>query len=130
MRNNNRSSLINKTAIITGGSGGIGIAIAEVMLREGARIVLADCSRTRLDASLGKLNYSDKVEAVLTNVAEIEQVENLVTKALQKFGSIDILVNAAGIQAPIGPFVEADLDDWIRNINVNFIGTAICCRMV
>ncbi|MFH1371006.1 MAG: SDR family oxidoreductase [Planctomycetota bacterium] len=123
-------ALRDKTAIITGGSGGIATAVAEAMLQEGARIMLADCCRSRLETSLAKLNSPGRVVAVLTDVSDLDQVQNLTTETLQKFGSIDILINAAGIQKPIGPFLETDIRDWIRNINVNLIGTAACCRAV
>ena len=123
-------ALLDKTAIITGGSGGIATAVAEAMLREGAKIVLADCCRSRLETSLANLNSTGRVVAVLTDVVDFGQVQNLTAETLQKFGAIDILVNAAGIQSPISPFLETDINDWIRNINVNLIGTVACCRAV
>jgi 3-oxoacyl-[acyl-carrier protein] reductase len=122
--------LKNKTAIITGASGGIGKFVAGAMLQEGARIVLADCCQARLETVSAELGSADRVLAVTADVADAKQVRNLVTEAHRKFGDIDILVNAAGIQQPIGPFIEADLDAWIKNINVNLIGTVSCCKAV
>jgi 3-oxoacyl-[acyl-carrier protein] reductase len=122
--------LINRTAVITGGSGGIGKVVAKAMLNEGAGVVLADCCSTRLEKTLAELNSPETVLAVAADVADAEQVQNLVAETRRKFGAVDILVNAAGIQTPIGSFIETDVHSWIRNINVNLIGTVLCCKAV
>jgi len=54
----------------------------------------------------------------------------LIEQTLGKFGSIDILVNAGGIQGPVGPFNDIDIDDWLDSLNINLIGTVLCCKYV
>jgi len=54
----------------------------------------------------------------------------LIEQTLAKFGSIDILVNAGGIQGPIGPFVDINFEDWLKNIDINLMGTILCCKSV
>jgi NAD(P)-dependent dehydrogenase (short-subunit alcohol dehydrogenase family) len=122
--------LENKTAVITGGSGGIGKVVSRALLQEGAKIVIADCCKIRLESVLAELGSISRILAVTVDVADANQVRNLITETHRKFGDIDILVNAAGIQQPIGSFIEADLDAWIKNINVNLIGTVSCCKAV
>lgn len=119
--------LRGKTAIVTGGSGGIGLTVAELLAKEGAKVFILARRRARLSTALKRLkNNGLTVEALLADVPD----PIAVGRAFKKVGRVDILVNAAGIQAPIGPFVEDDIRVWARNIEVNLIGTAVACHTV
>jgi 3-oxoacyl-[acyl-carrier protein] reductase len=122
--------LNGKAAIITGGSRGIGKAIATAFLDEGAKIAIAARTAAEIDSTIEELKNGSKnsVIGVRTDVSSIDDVKNLATQTESAFGKIDILVNAAGVQQPIGPFIETDAHEWIRNININLIGTMLCCK--
>ena len=101
--------LRNKTAIVTGGSGGIGAGIAQRLRDAGARVVIWDLS-TGIDVT-----DADVVGAAADSVAA-------------EFGGIDILVNCAGIAGSNGPLWEYDVQEWRRVIDVDLHGTFIPCR--
>lgn len=124
--------LQDKVAIITGGSRGIGRAVARVFLREGAVAVLAARNTSELDKTVEELRNGGgtKVAGIRADVSNMEDVRNLFNKTLELYGTVDILVNAAGVQPPIGPFAESDVDEWTSNIRVNLFGTVLCCKHV
>lgn len=122
--------LKNKVAIITGGAGGIGKAIVRHYLKEGADIVVADIDDLMLDDMLNELDNTDRVLGLYIDITDIRQVQYLVNKTIETFGTIDILVNVAGVQKPIGKLIDTDIGEWIKNINTNLIGTMLCCKHV
>jgi NAD(P)-dependent dehydrogenase (short-subunit alcohol dehydrogenase family) len=68
--------------------------------------------------------------ALKVDVSKWEDVNNMVNLTLQKFGKIDVLVNSAGILGPVGTMADNDVNQWIETININLIGTFLCCRAV
>jgi len=124
--------LNNKVAIITGASMGIGKAIASAFAGEGAHLVI--CSRTEEElANTAKElhdSFAVRVEPVITDVSNPEQVKRLVDFTLDKFGTIDILVNNAGVYGPIGPVIDSDSEEWIECININLCGTFLTVQAV
>jgi NAD(P)-dependent dehydrogenase (short-subunit alcohol dehydrogenase family) len=122
-------NLSDKVAIVTGGGGEIGKAIVKQLLKEGAQIVIADISKKEMSKIVQDLGQEGKLVAIPIDVSKKEEVENLTEQALKHFGTIDILVNAAGIQGPIGPFVETDIKEWVNTISINLTGTVLCCKM-
>ena len=122
--------LKDRVAIITGGSRGIGKAVAKAFLREGAKVVIAARSETEINRSAQELLPQGQIIGVPADVSKREQVQNLVQHTLLQYGAIDILVNAAGIQGPIGRLTEVRMEEWIDNIHVNLIGTVLCCKAV
>jgi len=124
--------LKGKSAIVTGGSMGIGKAIAAAFLREGAKVAIAARTGSVMDATVREFENAGlgPCMAIRADVSHPEEVESLVQRALSSFGAIDILVNAAGIQKPIGSVVDTDPDEWIHTIHVNLIGAMLCCTHV
>ena len=117
--------LKNKVAVITGGAGGIGKAIVSAFIREGAKVVVADINNSEL-----KNLKNNKIIKIRTDIAKIKDVKNLVKKTIKILGTVDILVNAAGIQQPIGSLAETQAEDWLKNITTNIGGTMLCCKFV
>ncbi|WP_226420401.1 SDR family NAD(P)-dependent oxidoreductase [Vibrio sp. E14] len=97
--------LINKTAIVTGAAGGIGQAIIAKLREQGAKVLAVDISEQSLQmyASFG----SKQLESFVADVTDYQQVEAMVKYAVEQFGSLDIMVNNAGIGAP-KPLLEHD----------------------
>jgi glucose 1-dehydrogenase len=116
--------LKGKIAVITGGSRGLGYAIAQAYSAAGATVVIAGRSRSTLDKAVGSLlNAGGRASGLAVDVGSQEQVEALAEHAVQTFGRIDIWVNNAGIGAPYGPTVQVPPADFVQVVNTNILGT-------
>lgn len=111
--------LQGKTAILTGASRGIGLAIAESLAREGVKLALL--SRNAPPASLGKFISCD--------LADLDSIPSLVTQALGHLGTCDFLINNAGLFHE-KPLAETELADWERIQRVNVTAPFLICRQV
>jgi 3-oxoacyl-[acyl-carrier protein] reductase len=122
----------NKVAIVTGSSSGIGQAIALAFGREGGSVVLAARREDRLRAHAETIRtFGGKALAVRTDISRLGDVQEMVQKAVQDFGRIDILVNnAAYTEIAMKPFHEMKPQDWDGEINTTFKGTLNCCWAV
>ena len=118
----------NKLVIVTGASSGIGRACAIRFAQEGANLVLAARSEVKLvEISKEIEKYNVEVLIVPTDVSKEEDCENLMTKALAKFGEIDVLINNAGISMRAA-FADLDVDVLRKVMDVNFWGAVYCTR--
>jgi 3-oxoacyl-[acyl-carrier protein] reductase len=91
------SLLSDQTAVVTGGAQGLGFAIAERFISEGARVVLGDLDLAATEAAAKRLGGDDVALAVRCDVTAADDVEGLVASAVERFGGLDIMVNNAGI---------------------------------
>ncbi|VEG43763.1 3-ketoacyl-ACP reductase [Mycolicibacterium flavescens] len=109
------SLLTGQTAVVTGGAQGLGYAIAERFIAEGARVVLGDVDLAATEAAAGKLGGEDLALAVRCDVTKGADVEALVGAALERFGGLDIMVNNAGItrDATLRKMTEEQFDQVI-----------------
>ena len=112
----------NKTVIVTGGAGGIGLAIASRFASEGANVVLADLNIQHLQQSAASLKVNE-ANLLLSqcDVSDEKQVEATVKNAIDRFGSLDIVVNNAGIMI-FKKIEEHSQQDWNRVLNVDLMG--------
>ncbi|MBC8281335.1 MAG: SDR family oxidoreductase [Chloroflexi bacterium] len=125
------AELENKIAVITGAGRGIGQAIALAYAREGAILSLAARSASELEETAAECRkLGSEVLVTPTDVTDIEEVERLVDATVLRYSAVDILVNNAGIAGPIGGLSENSVAAWISTIQVNLIGTYLCCRAV
>ncbi len=123
--------LTGKVSIITGGSVGIGRAIAEAFLGEGCQCVLAARGEHALSEAVEKLAATGPgVKALPTDVANEKDVQSLIDFTLGEFGAVDILVNCAGILGPIGPSTDVDAGKWWETLEINLRGTFLCNQLV
>ena len=121
--------LENKVAIVTGGARGIGHAIARRFLEEGARVVIADVDEDAGSRAVQDFGAYGAVRFVACDVGERLDVHNLVATTADAFGSVDALVNNAGILAS-GDFLELEEADFDRVIRTNLKGAFLCGQAV
>lgn len=123
--------LNGKVALVTGGSRGIGKAVAAGLANEGARVMIAARNACEVGQVLDQMRSAGaEVSGLATDVADTTQVEHLVAETIACFGRIDVLVNAAGVQGPIGPVWKTDPAQWRTTLDINLFGTMLCCRSV
>ena len=120
----------SRVVLITGGSRGIGRAVAEKFLEEGAVVVIAARTGSEVRAAAAALGEAGPVRGITGDIAREADVRKIVRAAERISGAVDVLVNAAGVQPPIGAFAGVDIGRWKDNIEINLIGTALCCHAV
>jgi NAD(P)-dependent dehydrogenase (short-subunit alcohol dehydrogenase family) len=121
-------SLKGKVAIVTGGSRGIGRAIALGFAEAGADVAVASRTSADLEKAVKEIEAKGRrALAVQTNIAVKSEVDNMVAKTLDKFGTIDILVNNAAINV-MRPLVDLREDGWDKVMNVDLKGYFLCSQ--
>lgn len=115
-------SLDEKTAVVTGASSGIGLAIATHLAEEGANVIVNSRSQDRAAAAAETIEGSGSVLPVEADVTDYASLRSLTERTIEEFGSLDVWVNNAGINIR-GPAEELSLEDWQRVIDVNLTGT-------
>ena len=119
------SGLASTVAVVTGGSRGIGLAIAAAFLERGARVAIAGRDQKSLDAAVSRFS-TDALLAVQADVGNPDDARRLIDAAVARFGGLDVLVNNAGV----GHFANvADMStgDWRKVIDTNLSGVFYCC---
>jgi NAD(P)-dependent dehydrogenase (short-subunit alcohol dehydrogenase family) len=120
-----RITLEDKVAIVTGGSRGIGEAIARTFVAHGARVVVASRKPEGVHAaaeSIAKEHGADRVLGVAAHTGKEEDCVSLVTQAIARFGKVDVLVNNAATSPYFGPLMQADMSAWDKTFEVNVKG--------
>ena len=114
-------SVERRTALVTGASRGIGLAIAHRLVESGARVVISSRKQENLDHALRSFAPAsrDRVLAVVAHVGSPDDASMLVERALEQFGALDILVNNAGTNPYFGPLVEIDGARMQKTFEVN-----------
>jgi NAD(P)-dependent dehydrogenase (short-subunit alcohol dehydrogenase family) len=112
----------DRVAVITGGAGGIGMAMARAFAARGAALVLADLDAEALERTAGELRRENaNVLPVVTDVTQLDSVAALAEAARAHFGGVHIVCNNAGV-ALFGEMAKASHRDWVYTMNVNFWG--------
>src|SRR4051812_33051605 len=114
--------LKNKVAVVTGGSRGIGRAIAEAFVKEGALVAICSRNVGNLKETAALLNqHGHDVLAVQCNIQTAESVDKALVEVVAKFGRVDFLVNNSGVSG-MNPIDRADDSKWMEIINTNLTG--------
>jgi NAD(P)-dependent dehydrogenase (short-subunit alcohol dehydrogenase family) len=119
--------LQDRTAIITGGAGGIGLATARRFAEEGANVVVADMDDEKGGAAAEEVGGS----YVHCDVTDADQVDAMVAHAVQTYGGVDVAFNNAGISPPDDDSIlDTGIDAWRRVQDVNLTSVYLCCKAV
>lgn len=113
-----QSDLIGRTAIVTGASRGIGLAIAKALVDEGANVVLTSRTQQAADEAAASIG-SDRAIGFEAHATDEDAAARCVDHAIATFGSLDILVNNAGTNPAFGPMVEQSHDRFAKTLDVN-----------
>jgi NADP-dependent 3-hydroxy acid dehydrogenase YdfG len=124
------SKLQGKTALVTGGGSGIGLAVAQLFLQEGARVFITGRDNDKLRQAAQTLGGTDRLAYSPADVAEAEQVQALVRRVNDRFGPIDILVNNAGLNIKERTIRQLTPETWQLLIRANLDGAFYCTHAV
>jgi NAD(P)-dependent dehydrogenase (short-subunit alcohol dehydrogenase family) len=120
--------LKGKVAIITGAKRGMGKADAMLFAQNGAKVVVADISQEECQQVVDEIEKNGgEALAVKCDVTNQKEIEELVSKTVEKFGRVDILVNNAGI-CQFKPFLELTEEEWQRTLDINLKGYFLCAK--
>jgi 3-oxoacyl-[acyl-carrier protein] reductase len=121
--------LNGKTAFVTGGSRGIGLAIARAFLDQGANVAVTARSEETASRAAAELqgNAPERVLGIAADVRSYADVERAMSSTVQRFGGLDVVVNNAGIGG-FSPVGDMSLDNWHGIIDTNLTGVFFCCR--
>ena len=112
-----------KTAIVTGGTKGIGYGIAEAMLLQGMNVTITGRKQETVDAAVSSLTKIEKgqVMGVVSDVRNLEDEQQVVTKTIERFGSLDVLVANAGV-GHFASIEDMTIEQWKQTIDINLTG--------
>jgi 3-oxoacyl-[acyl-carrier protein] reductase len=120
-------TLAGKLAIVTGGTRGIGRAIAERLLQEGCHVAICGRNQATVDAAVAEMHQLGTIVGIAADVTQPSQVEHFFSEVDRQFGGLDILVNNAG-EGVFRKVGEMTVDDWRRNIDLNLNGAFYCAH--
>lgn len=124
----NKIDLEGRTAVVTGGARGIGLAIAGRLLDSGAAVALWDIDGAAAERAARDLSGRGQAEYVAVDLTDANAVDAATDATRQRLGSIDILVNNAGITGPNKTTWEYTPEEWQQVMAVNLYGVFLCCR--
>ena len=122
-------NLTDKTAIITGGTRGIGFAIAKALCEAGTSVMICGRNKDSIVKAVNLLKVSGVASGIQCDVTDYDEVRAMMQATKKKFGSIDILINNAGV-ALNGNIEEHTPQTWAETINTNLTGVFYCCKEV
>ena len=126
----NQIDLKNRKAVVTGGAQGIGLAIAERLLKSGASVSLWDRDESLLMETADSLSLKSKVEPVVMDVTDLKSVRNAAEKTEELLGAIEVLVCNAGIAGPTAKIWEYPPEEWQQVIDIDLTGVFNCLHVV
>lgn len=131
MASSDEKILRGKVALVTGGSRGIGRAIAAAYVQNGASVFICGRNARDIGAALREIPQTDGViDGIAGDVGQAKDVENIVGQTVQRFGAIDVLVNNASILGPREPIANYPLVAWDEVIRINLTGLFLMTRAV
>ena len=126
----NNIDLKNKSAIITGGGRGIGLAVVERFLQSGAKCWIWDRDEETLKKAAASLRGCGEVRTALVDVTELESIESAFESAVREDGQVHVVVNNAAIAGPSTKLWTCPVEAWREVIEVDLISVFLCCRTI
>jgi NAD(P)-dependent dehydrogenase (short-subunit alcohol dehydrogenase family) len=118
-----------KTCLVTGGAGGLGIAIVAAFLEAGANVVVCDNNEGRIDKMKSELGGKGPLYAVTMDITDRGQVHDLFAKIAAEYGTLDILINNAAIMDRFDPVGDVELDLWDKVMEVNLTAPMLMSKL-
>ena len=125
----NQLDMKGRSAIVTGGASGIGLAIAKRLAQSGANVAIWDFNEQSMADAVKALG-AVKTHTAKVDVSKIEQVEAAFKSTVAAFGKVDALVNSAGVAGKNATVADYPVDEWIRVHDINLNGTFYTCRKI
>src|SRR5579864_3916009 len=118
-------------AVVTGGGRGLGRTFAETLAVAGAKVAVIARSTAELAQTVARIEHAgNRAAAFPADVTDKVAVTDIFAEIERQLGPVSLLVNNAGVPGPIGPFAEADADEWWQAMQVNLLGPVLCARAV
>jgi NAD(P)-dependent dehydrogenase (short-subunit alcohol dehydrogenase family) len=114
--------------IIVGGTRGIGLAVAERFMRKGFEAGIVARTKNQVESAVKALRSYGRVEGYTADISNYEDARRIVESHIAGSGAIDVIVNAAALQGPIGYLWENEPAAWLKTININLVGSFNICR--
>lgn len=127
----NSRALTGQVAIITGGGRGLGRAFAIALAEVGVAVAVVARSANQVAETVAQITTAGgRAIGLVADVSDRQAVAQMVSSVEQQFGSVDLLINNAGIVSPLGPLWETDPDEWWRNVEINVRSVLLCSHAV
>ena len=125
-----KNLLQNKVAFISGGSGGIGFAIAKTLLESGSKVIIAGTNKKKMSALISELveNYRVNIKGFILDLTALSNLDQIVTDALTLFGKIDIFISSAGTHTQNVNFWNMTSEEYDRILNLNLKASYFLCQ--
>lgn len=125
----NKLNFENRTAVITGGAQGFGLAISKRLIMSGAKVVIWDIDKEEAEKAKKEVN-SENFDYQIVDVTNFDQITNSLKELESKYGKIDIFVNNAGITGMNAKVWDYPVDEWRKVVELNLNSTFYCCKAV
>jgi len=126
----NKLDFTGRTAIVTGGSQGIGLGVAERLLASGANVSIWAVNAGRLAQAAKALEGGNRIQTLEADIGNLSAIEAATKAVIDRYGQIDVLINNAGVAGPNVKMWEFPADVFAQMMHVNLLGTFYCCRTV
>lgn len=124
----NKLDLAGRSAIVTGGASGIGLAITQRLAASGANVAVWDVNEDTM-AAVAKAITGVKIHTVKVDVTKFAEVEAAFQSTVAAFGKVDAMVNSAGVAGKNASVIDYPVDEWIRVFDINMNGVFYCCKV-